>query len=83
MSEVPLYTSNPTASERRGDTLKRFNSFTAKASPESGPDSLICAEFAQERVGGRVSCKRCRVSRTLSASPLRARLNTCSVLEVF
>jgi hypothetical protein len=50
MSEVPLYhVTFGAASERKGNTLKGFRMFTSKPGPESGPDCLICAEFARQR----------------------------------
>jgi hypothetical protein len=50
MSEVPLYHVTPgAASERRGNNSEGFRMFTSKLGPQSGPDCLSCAEFAQQR----------------------------------
>ena len=38
----------PLPSEK-GTTQNVFRTFASKPSPESGPDSLLCAEFARQR----------------------------------
>ena len=51
LSDTKVYAFGPLPSEK-GKSQKGRRTFTRKQGPESGPDCLICAEFARSRANG-------------------------------